>query len=119
MDPLELFRQLGMLAKVTIFVGAVPLVAAAVYAAWPTEARLALMRPLSLAGVFSAFTGVLGGLATGLAGLARRPEGVGAPGMYAGLAEALVPSTFGLMCLTVAWLLVAVGMARGGRSQGD
>jgi uncharacterized membrane protein len=35
--------------------------------------------------------------------------------VYAGVSEALIPVIFGLTCLMVAWLLVAVGMWRGVR----
>jgi hypothetical protein len=115
MDPIVMFQQMGVMAFATLLVDTVPLIGAAIYAVRPSEGKLALMRPLSLAGLFAALGGMLGGLTTGLASLARRPEVAGSSALYSGLSEALVPAVFGLLCLMVAWLLVAVGMWRGTR----
>jgi hypothetical protein len=116
MDPVELFRQISLFALLTLVVDALPLIAGAVYAARPSEGRLALMRPFSLAALFAGTGGTLSGFATGLMGMAATPEMTGRWGaVFAGLSEALVPAVFGLTSLTVAWLLVAVGMWRGVR----
>jgi hypothetical protein len=116
MDPVELLRQANLFALLTLTIDAVPLVAAALYAARPSEARLALMRPLSLAGLFSAAAGTFSGLLHVFRDLASAAD---TPGLwtraYGGVSEALVPMVFGLTCLTVAWLLVAAGMWRGVR----
>ena len=116
MDPVELFHQLGLFALVTLVIEAVPLVAAAAYAARPSEGRLALMRPFSLAALFASAAGTLNGFANFLQYLSRMSDMTGRwQSAYAGGAEALVVSVFGLTCLTAAWLLVAVGMWRGVR----
>lgn len=116
MDPIALLHQIGLFALLTLFIDAVPLVAAAVYVARPTEGRLALMRPLSLAALFAGAAGSLNGGVNILTGLARTSDMTGHWGrVYGGASEALVPAVFGLTCLTVAWLLVAVGMWRGAR----
>lgn len=59
--------------------------------------------------------GTVSGFITGLAANARESEFTPAllPRFAAGASEALVAVFFGLACLTVAWLLVAVGMQRG------
>lgn len=84
------------------------------YTVNPTERKLALMRPLSLAGIFAAVCSFSVGTATALAGVADGPavnaDGVGR--MLAGLAEACVPLFVAFAFLSVAWLLVAVGMRR-------
>ncbi len=87
---------------------------AVAYVARPTERRLALMRPLSLAGLFAALTGGVVGFLHVLRGIAVSSEPFA--DIYhriaAGGSEALVPTFVGFACLTVAWLLVAVGMSR-------
>lgn len=44
---MNMLSQMGILAKLTITIGFVPLVMAIVYVVRPTEHNLALMRPLS------------------------------------------------------------------------
>jgi hypothetical protein len=114
MDLMEMFRQIGWFALLTLMMGVVPLVMAAAYAAWPTERRLALMRPLSLASLFAGLAGTLKGFTAVLMGVANSPEltSTSRQSIAAGLSESLVPTVFGLACLTVAWLLVAAGMSR-------
>jgi hypothetical protein len=113
---MELVRQVSAFALLTLFIDAIPLVAAAIYAARPTEGRLALMRPLSLAALFSGSAGTLSGFVNILQGVAATDDMTGRWGRVSGGAsEALVPAVFGLTCLTVAWLLVALGMWRGVR----
>jgi len=41
----DALRQAGIAALVSMFIGIVPLGMGVVYAIWPTEQRLALMRP--------------------------------------------------------------------------
>lgn len=116
MNPTELLRQISLFALLTLFIDTVPLIAAAFYVVRPSEGRLALMRPFSLAGLFAGIAGSLNGLLNMLESLARTPDMTGRWGsVYGGASEALVPTVFGLTCLTVAWLLVAVGMWRGVR----
>ena len=56
-----MLRQASLFALLTLILDFVPLVMAAVYVSRPTERHLALMRPLSLAGLFAALSGgVLG-----------------------------------------------------------
>lgn len=113
MNPSELFSQISLFALLTLVIDVLPLIAAAVYVARPTEARLALMRPFSLAGLFAGLAGTLNGLLNGMQWLSRQSDMTGrwSP-FFGGVSEALVPAVFGLTCLTVAWLLVAVGTWR-------
>jgi hypothetical protein len=58
---MQMLRDAGLFARLTLLLDFVPLAMALVYVARPTEARLALMRPMSLAGLFAALAGgVLG-----------------------------------------------------------
>jgi hypothetical protein len=83
------------------------------YVIRPSERRLALMRPLSLVGLFAALTGAALGFINVLVSLAKRGFTVETYAITAiGSAESLVPLLVGFACLTVAWLLVAAGMGR-------
>jgi hypothetical protein len=117
MDPVELLRQINIFGLLSLVIGAVPLVVGAAYAVRPREARLALMRPFSLAALFAAAAGTFNGVTNLFRDLAASAEMTAASWarVYAGVSEALVPAVFGLTCLTVAWLLVAAGMWRGVR----
>lgn len=106
----ELFSNAGLVAKFSMLIVFAPLVMGVLYAVRPTEERLALMRPLSLAGIFAALVGLSTGLVNVLAGIAN--TGTMSNAMYAGVAESLVTCVLGFGCLTIAWLCVALGMRR-------
>ena len=111
---METLRNAGIFAILTLILDFSPLVMALVYVVRPTEKRLALMRPLSLAGLFAALTGgVLGFLTVFRSiGLASEFSDDAFRRMAIGAAESLVPMFVGFACLTVAWVVVAVGMGR-------
>jgi len=95
----------------SMFVGVLPLAMGIVYAIWPNEQRLTLMRPLSLATVFAAVAGVALGFINELVSISRLGT-VPLPQIMAGLAESLVTLFVGFGCLTVAWLCVTLGLWR-------
>jgi len=83
------------------------------YAWRPTERKLALMRPLSLASIFAGLTAFLIGLANELAFVAGKAlDEVPRNSILIGIAQSVVPLfvTFGF--LAVAWVLVAIGQQR-------
>lgn len=114
---MELLQGAGWFAKLTLAVDVVPLVMAVVFILRPTDRHLALMRPLSLAGLFAALTGGVVGLLNTLRSLGMTDQW--SPETYRRLAmgasESLVPVFVGFGCLTAAWLLVAAGMGREGK----
>ena len=58
---MQILRQAGVPALLTLVVDFAPLIMALIYFVRPTEHHLALTRPISLAGLFAALTGgVLG-----------------------------------------------------------
>jgi hypothetical protein len=111
---MEILRGASILALLTIFIAFAPLAMAVLYLMRPTERNLALMRPVSLAGLFGALCGVVAGFITVLRGIGvtgqLQPESY--PRIALGFAEALVPVFVCFGCLTIAWLLVALGMRR-------
>jgi hypothetical protein len=83
------------------------------YAVRPTEARLAVLRPLSLAAMFAAICSMSVGIATALKfGAAGISTPKGPEVLLQGLSEACIPPFVAFAFLAVAWLLVAVGMRR-------
>jgi hypothetical protein len=112
---MNMLREASLFALLTLAIGFVPLVMALVYVIRPTERHLALMRPLSLAGLFSALAGGALGLINVLRFAWTRELTVETYRVAAvGAAEALVTLFVGFAALSVAWLLVAVGMGRRG-----
>jgi hypothetical protein len=110
---MNMLRGASVFAILTLMVGFVPLVMAVVFVVRPTERNLALMRPLSLAGLFGGITGCVIGFINVLrvfwsGEVTAKTYQI----MAVGAAESLVPVFVGFACLTVAWLLVAVGMGR-------
>lgn len=108
-----MLRNASLFALLSLALGFVPLVAAIVYVTRPTERNLALMRPLSLAGLFAALTGAVLGLINVLKFVWTRELTADTfQVMAVGFAESLVTIFVGFASLTFAWLLVAVGMSR-------
>jgi hypothetical protein len=109
---LEMLSQAGVVALLSLVVAVLPLGAGIAYAVSPTEQRLALMRPISLAAIFGASSGLLSGGINLLQGIAIGRAPVSSTAVAVGLAEALVPLFVGFGALTIAWLCVAVGLRR-------
>ena len=110
-----MLRQASVFAKLTLILSFVPLVMAIVYVVRPTERHLALMRPLSLAGLFAALAGgVLGFINVLRFVWMRELTAETYRVMSVGAAESLVSMFVGFASLAAAWLLVAVGMGREG-----
>lgn len=102
----------GILALVSMFMGVLPLSMGIVYAIWPSEQRLALMRPLSLATIFAALGGTALGVLNVFRSMGLSETAAFSPVSAIGLSESLVPVFFGFGCLTAAWLCVALGLWR-------
>jgi len=112
----ELFQQLSPFAKLTMAIAIAAFGVAVAYVLWPTERKLLLMRPISLATIFATISGLLGGWIAVLAGMRATPDGrmtvEGVYQIYRGIGESL---TVGFVCfglLAGSWLLVAVGVLR-------
>jgi len=104
----HLLQQLGSFALLSLLIAVIPAVMAAGYALWPTESKLALMRPLSLASLFGALAGSTSEAISALFLTVVNPGG----SAMAFFAVALVPLFVSFGSLTVAWLLVALGLRR-------
>lgn len=84
------------------------------FAVRPNERWLALMRPVSLAGIFAAVSNVFLSIANALGGLTNADPGdpAGLRLVALGAAEASVLPFLAFACLTVGWLSVALGMRK-------
>jgi len=111
MEVYRIFSNMGIAALVSIIVSSFPMLAGAFYMFRPTEQRLALMRPLSLAGIFAGLNGSSLGAINTLRGLWLEPPRDGRF-LAVASAESIVPLYVAFSCLMVAWLCVAVGMRR-------
>ena len=109
---IDALSNAGILALASMAVVLAPLFMGVAYAIKPSEARLALMRPLSLAAIFAALCGVAAGAINIFAGISRDARPVTIQWVAAGAAETLVVLFVGFGCLTVGWLCVALGIRR-------
>lgn len=113
MSLIEMLRQMGPAALVSMLMGIVPLGFGLLYAARPTEHRLALMRPLSLATIFAGISGATLGVVNSFVYVANRPNVTfTTPAVLVGVAEGLTTLVFDFGCLMLAWVCVAIGLWR-------
>jgi hypothetical protein len=105
--------NLGIAAILGIIVTALPLFAAVLFAARPTAARLELLRPLSLAAIFTAIAGLFLSIANSMLGITRHAADANLTEYAAQVfAETTIPSFVSFSLLGAAWLVVAIGIRR-------
>jgi hypothetical protein len=110
---MELLGQVSVFAKLTMAVAIVAFGLAVAYVFQPTEQKLALMRPVSLAAIFATVSGLLGGWIAVLASIPATPDGhLPVASLYRGIAESLTVGFVSFGLLAAAWMLVAVGGLR-------
>ena len=87
---------------------------AAAFAFRPTERKLELMRPLSLASIFAAIGSLTAGMATVATGAAATGSWTAdsVRSLLLGSAETLTSVFVSFGFLAVAWLLITIGMRR-------
>jgi hypothetical protein len=114
MDFAAILRNSSIVALMCMLVPVSTIGVAIVYARRPDERRLAFMRPLSLASIFAALCAFTVGVVTILHGIAATqtlsPQSW--RNIALGTSETFVPLFVAFGCLTVAWLVVALGMRR-------
>jgi hypothetical protein len=110
---MQAIRNLGLAGIFGLLITAAPMLLGLAFAARPREQWLALMRPLTLAGLFAATANVFLGVTNSLMWASR--TAVATPmdvRLMAGLAEVMVLGFLSFAFLTVGWLAVATGMRR-------
>jgi hypothetical protein len=109
----DLLGQISLFAKLTMAVAIVAFGLAVAYVFRPTEQKLVLMRPVSLAAIFATVSGLLGGWIAVLASIPATPDGhLPVASLYRGIAESLTVGFVSFGMLAAAWMLVAVGGLR-------
>jgi hypothetical protein len=110
---MDLFREVSVFAKLTMAVAIAAFGLAVTYVFRPTEQKLVLMRPVSLAAIFATISGLLSGWIAVLGGIAATPDGrLPTASLYRGIAESLTIGFVSFGLLAAAWMLVAVGLVR-------
>ena len=110
---MEFITHASIAARVALLVGITPMLLGIAFAIRPNERWLALMRPLSLAGIFASVSNLFLGLANALQSLAfNNSAGSNIQLAAVGLSEAAIFPFVGFACLAVAWLGVAIGMRK-------
>jgi hypothetical protein len=108
----EIFGHASIAGKLGMVVAVATVAFAGAYAIRPSELRLSLIRPLSLATIFAALFSFTAGVAQILMGISHSGPAPDWQAVAAGAAESLgtLVSAFG--CLAVVWILVAIGFRR-------
>jgi hypothetical protein len=110
---LQAIRNLGFATTFGLLITAAPMLLGLAFAVWPREQWLALMRPLTLAGMFAAIANVFLGVTHSLVWASRNAMATPMdPQLLHGLAEVAVLTFLSFAFLTVSWLGVAAGMRR-------
>ena len=108
------FTHASLFSLLSMVVTAAPMVAGLAFAWRPAAPRLALVRALTLVGVFATCANMLVGAVNVLLFLAGQPPAEPRPygEAYTSLAEVLVIPFVGFVFLTLAWIGVAIGMRK-------
>jgi hypothetical protein len=92
---------------------------AAYFSVRPTERTLGIVRPLCAATTYSALAAFFAGVTNGLFAVSRLTDGSSGPAagrlwpvIVGAFAESPIPLVAGFAVVSVAWLLVAVGLRR-------
>ena len=105
----------SVFAKLTVAVAVAAFGLAVSHVLRPTEQKLALMRPVSLASIFATISGLFGGWVALLSATAATPDGhLPASTFYQGVGESLTVGFVSFGFLAAAWLLVAAAVMRRG-----
>lgn len=113
---LDFFRAGGYSMWFILVLGGVTLGVSIWFAIRPGERKLAFLRPMSVATVFSVLSGVFSDLGAVMHTVTNRPEFAQSPDLHlivmTGIGESMAPAILGFSILSVAWLLAAVGLRR-------
>jgi type IV secretory pathway protease TraF len=109
----HMLGEISLFAQLTMAVAIVAFSLAVAYVFRPTEQKLVLMRPVSLAVIFTTVSGLLGGWIALLSSIAAPPDGhVPMAVLSRGIGESLVVGFVSFGLLGTSWMLVAVGVMR-------
>jgi hypothetical protein len=107
-----MLSQASIVALLSLLIAVLPLGFGIAYVLSPTEQRLALMRPITLAATYGALTGTISGFINSLRAIWMSQGEVNWRIVSVGVAESLVTLHVAFACLTIAWLCVVLGLRR-------
>src|SRR5689334_6308167 len=93
MELITIFRQAGIAALMSMFVAILPVGAGLSYVLWPSEQRLAMVRPISLAALFAGLAGLMLGAINVLRAIWIKDMPIEVAAVAVGAAESMVPLT--------------------------
>ena len=110
----QFFQEGGWGMWLVLALGAATLVTAILFARDPDERRMALLRGLTVACLFSVLTAVASNLAAVMHQVPQNPEFSRELTRFTmiGIGESLAPVIMGSAFLTLSWIVAAVGMRR-------
>jgi hypothetical protein len=114
---LRFMQEGGYSMWLILVLGLLSLGLAASFAVRPAERKLNILRPLSLATVFSILGAISADIGTVMKRVPQLPEFTGSPdvrlALYtSGIGESMVPAILGFTVLSLVWILAAVGFRR-------
>jgi hypothetical protein len=109
---MHMLQQMSIFAMLSLVLALVPAAMGVSYAIRPTESKLALMRPLSLAGLFAGLSGFCIGVINSLMAAVMQPTPPMTATLLVGVAESVVSLAVAFGSLTLAWLMAALGLRR-------
>ncbi len=111
---MEAWNDMGWPARIPLLLCLAPVVTGILYAARPTARRLAVTRALSLAALAAGIGGSVVGVISLLQIVGQQSSLSSSdwPWIAVGFSERLVTSAASLICLALAWVIVAVGAIR-------
>jgi hypothetical protein len=108
----EALREASLVRLFALLISVAPMLLGIAIAVRPQERWLALMRPLTLAGVFAAVSGIFLGLVNTFIGLTNVSDESARAALAPSMAESSLLAFLAFGCLTVAWLGVTIGLRR-------
>jgi predicted benzoate:H+ symporter BenE len=113
---IEFLRAGGFGMVIVLVVGLATLGTAVLFARRPDERRMAMLRALTLASLFSTLTAVASNMATVFYKVPQHPEwskaGELGKTVLIGMGESLTPAILCGAFLTISWVVAAVGLRR-------
>lgn len=109
---LQFMGDASLMGKLGMVVAVATMACAGAYAIRPSELRLSLIRPLSLATIFAALFSFTIAMASLLTAISHSGPSVDWRLVAGGAAQTLAPLFGAFGCLTVVWILVAIGFRR-------
>jgi hypothetical protein len=113
---IEFIQAGGVPIFAVLLFGAITLLASALFAGKPSEAKVAFIRAMSVATIFATAAAVASSIAAVMSNVPNHPEWSKSPEIHlivmTGIGESMASAILGFAMLALAWLVTAVGVRR-------